>query len=74
MARIRLKKLWPVALSISAASEAIQTRRKYLADAVEAGSLAAHVIDNQTRILVADLVEFVRWHPLPKLKKGVRHG
>lgn len=66
MARKRLKKLWPIALSITAAAEALQTRRKYLADCVKAGSLAAHVIDNQTRVLVADLTDFVRWHPLAK--------
>jgi hypothetical protein len=74
VARKRLKNLWPIALSLDAAAVALQTRRKYLADCVNAGSLAAHIIDNQTRILVADLVEFVRWHPLPKKTKGVRHG
>ena len=66
MARVRRKNLWPIALSITSAAEALQTRRKYLADCVKAGSLASHMIDNQKRILVADLIEFVRWHPLTK--------
>jgi hypothetical protein len=66
MARVRLKKLWPVALSLDAASEALQVRRKYLSDAIAAGNLDAHVIDHRVRIAVADLVAFLKSHPLKR--------
>jgi len=56
--------LWPVALSLEAASECTSIRRKYLADCIKAGSLEAHVVDGKMLIAVETLVQFVKWHPL----------
>jgi hypothetical protein len=64
MGRRRKKPLFPVALSLASAATALDVRRKYLADHVKDGTLPAHVIDQRTRIAVADLVEFLKAHPL----------
>jgi len=70
MPRRRTKPLFPVALSITAAADEIDVRRKYIADHVKDGTLPAHVIDQRVRIPVVDLVAFLKSHPL----KGVRHA
>jgi hypothetical protein len=71
MGRRRKKPLFPVALSLASAVDALDgVRRKYLADHIAEGTLPAHIIDQRTRIAVADLVAFLKSHPL----KGVRHA
>ncbi len=64
MARARRLNLWPICLSLSAASTATGLRRKFLADRVADGSLEAHVVDRRTIILVESLVSFIKTHPL----------
>ena len=61
MGRQRLKRLFPIALSVDAAAESIQTPRRVLHEAIyETAMLRAYEgPNNSRRILVKDLIEWI---------------
>jgi hypothetical protein len=63
MARARRKPLFPIALSPAATADALQIRLKVVRDAILSGALPAYQTDRRVRVLVADLVEWVRTWP-----------
>jgi hypothetical protein len=68
MGRIRRKPLWPIALSLDSAADAMQCRRKTLADAIRIGTLRAYrdPTSKRIRITVRDLENYIarEWIPL----------
>jgi hypothetical protein len=66
MARKRRKTLWPVAVSLTAAAEVLDVRLAWLKQQVAENRLTAYVLDNHAKILVADLVKFVRTFPIKR--------
>jgi hypothetical protein len=64
MPRQRKSVVWAQALSLDAAAEALDCRRKTLADAVDAGTLPLHrdPTSKRHRVLVVDLIQYVREH------------
>jgi hypothetical protein len=64
MGRPRKRALFPVALSLDSAADALQCRRKTLADAIGAGLLTAYQdpTSRRQRVLVSDLIDYIRVH------------
>jgi hypothetical protein len=75
MARARKRRLFPIALIIESACEAIGVSRTYLVDCIER-ELEAHkgpsAANRVVRVLVADLVEHVRQWPRSTGRKRLR--
>ncbi len=64
MARARKSRLFPVALSLQAAAEAVQCPVRILKEAAYSGELDARALPgNRIRITVQSLVEWVRTFP-----------
>jgi excisionase family DNA binding protein len=60
----RARPIFPIAVSIQAASDALDCPRRVVADAVRVGELPAYAgPGRRIRITVADLVEWVRTWP-----------
>jgi hypothetical protein len=67
MARKRIKNLWPIAVSVTAAAEILGVRLPWLRRQVAENRLVAYVLDdNGAKILVQDLVAFVRTFPVKR--------
>jgi hypothetical protein len=64
MARTRKRRLFPIALSLESARDALDgVSLRYLKEKIADGSLPAYQGPNRcVRVLVADLVELVRQH------------
>lgn len=60
MPRARLKRLYPIALSVDALAEALGVHRRLLLAAVRAGELPVYQLGTKRRVLVCDAVEYVR--------------
>lgn len=71
MPRARKRPLFPVALSPAAAADALGVSPKKIREAINSGALSAYDAGgNRVRILVCDLVEYVRsWWPHAKRRK-----
>lgn len=74
MGRMRKSALAPVALSLDAAAQAVQCRRKTLSDAVAFGYLNLHQdpTSRRQRVLVEDLVSYIRDHwPRAEIRRRI---
>ena len=76
MGRPRLKRLFPIALSLSAAAEAIQVPRRVLAEAIYIdGTLPAFVgpTNSIRRVIASDLEDWIRetW-PRATIKRQIK--
>ena len=68
----RARSLFPVALSIQAASDALDIPRRVVAEAVALGELPAYAgSGRRVRILVADLTDWIR-RTWPRAKRSPR--
>jgi hypothetical protein len=74
MGRARKRLLFPVALSIDGAADALKIARRRIAEAIyETGELKAYQGPGRSvRVLVADLTDWVRTWPLTELRKRVK--
>lgn len=70
--RARTRALFPIALSASAAADALSVPLRKVQRALDNGELIGYAAGgNRTRILVVDLVEWVRsWWPQAKRRKS----
>jgi hypothetical protein len=74
MGRMRKRALFPIALSLDAAAEALQCRRKTLSDAVTAGLLPLYQdpTSPRQRVLCTELADYIRinW-PRTEIKRRI---
>jgi hypothetical protein len=76
MGRPRKRALFPIALSLSAAADALQCRLTTLQQAVDLGHLAMHQdpTSRRQRVLASELCEYVRQYWPRATRRGVnRH-
>jgi hypothetical protein len=75
MGRLRKRAIMPVGLSLDAACEALQCRRKTLADAAAIGLLPIYQdpTSPRKRVLVEDLVSYIRNHwPRAEIRRRLK--
>lgn len=73
--RARVKKLFPIALSINAAADALMVRPEEVRDLIAVSGIPVFQLNMRRRVLVADLVEAIRkhWPRVESKKKGQSH-
>jgi len=62
MARRRVRPLWPISVTLSAAEQITGLRRKVITDAIKAG-MPAYADGQKTIVMVEDLAKLIRSLP-----------
>lgn len=63
MARRRVRPLWPISVTISAACEITSLRHSRIVAAINAGTLPAYQDGRKTIVMVEDLAKLIRSLP-----------
>jgi hypothetical protein len=75
MGRMRKRALFPIALSLDAAAEAVMCKRKTLSDAVTMGMLNLYQdpTSRRQRVLVTELHDYIRnYWPRAEIKRRIK--